>query len=111
MVLSTSVVCAQSVYKTPSGKKYHLASCRMVENVSRQLLDKDDIRSFGLQPCLICKPPSLNNLALNRSGPAKSAGEAESVQCKGKTKKGTRCKHMTRIANGFCYQHTSQNIP
>ena len=27
------------------------------------------------------------------------------VQCKGLTKSGTRCKHMTRIANGYCFQH------
>lgn len=27
------------------------------------------------------------------------------VQCKGTTKKGTQCKHMTSIANGYCFQH------
>jgi hypothetical protein len=26
-------------------------------------------------------------------------------QCKGLTKKGTRCKHYTSNANGYCYQH------
>ena len=30
---------SQNVYKTPYGKKYHLASCRMVENVSSKLVD------------------------------------------------------------------------
>lgn len=64
----------QDVYKTPSGKKYHLSSCRMVENVSKKLV-----------------------------------GESASVQCKGNTQKGTRCKHKTRLANGYCYQHTKQN--
>ena len=28
---------AQTVYKTPSGSKYHLASCRMVKNVSSEI--------------------------------------------------------------------------
>jgi hypothetical protein len=31
------------------------------------------------------------------------------VQCKGITQSGTRCRHVTRIANGYCFQHTSQN--
>ncbi|WP_394330258.1 DUF5763 domain-containing protein [Kordia algicida] len=25
------------------------------------------------------------------------------------TQKGKRCKHQTRLANGYCYQHTKQN--
>ncbi|WP_350028985.1 DUF5763 domain-containing protein [Flavobacterium terrisoli] len=32
-------------------------------------------------------------------------GQSQTVQCKGTTKKGTRCKHMTSIANGYCFQH------
>lgn len=30
---------------------------------------------------------------------------AQSVQCLGITKKGTRCKRMTKDPSGFCYQH------
>lgn len=99
----------QDVYKTPSGKKYHLSSCRMVENVSKKLAGTSDINSYGLTPCKICKPPVINGLQNNYSGANKAVGESESVQCKGKTQKGTRCKHKTRLANGYCYQHTSQN--
>lgn len=29
------------------------------------------------------------------------------VQCKGFTKKGTRCKHYTSNASGYCFQHQS----
>ena len=35
---------AQTVYKTPSGSKYHLASCRMVKNVSSEISDIDNER-------------------------------------------------------------------
>lgn len=29
------------------------------------------------------------------------------VQCRGRTKKGTRCKHYTSNENGYCFQHQS----
>lgn len=100
---------SQNVYKTPSGKKYHLASCRMVENVSKKLLGKADISKHHLNPCKICKPPKVENLSISYALLNKAVGESKSVRCKGITKKGTRCKHYTKIANGYCYQHTSQD--
>ncbi|WP_152975574.1 DUF5763 domain-containing protein [Lacinutrix himadriensis] len=99
---------AQALYKTPSGKKYHLSSCRMVENVSKKLSDID-ISTYGLTPCKICKPPIQTNITSSFSNTNKAVGTSKTAQCKGKTKKGTRCKHKTSLANGYCYQHTSQN--
>ncbi|MBQ0768022.1 MAG: hypothetical protein KBT58_01950, partial [Bizionia sp.] len=96
---------AQSVYKTPSGKKYHLASCRMVENVSKQLLGASAISKYNLDPCKICKPSVITNSSSTYSAVNKAVGQSESVRCKGITKKGSRCKHITKLANGFCYQH------
>jgi len=93
---------SQTVYKTPSGAKYHLASCRMVKNVSEEIMVEQAIQ-LGLQPCKICNP---ENIYTAGSGPSKAKGEAKkTVQCKGFTKAGTRCRHMTSIANGYCYQH------
>ena len=92
---------AQTVYKTPSGAKYHLASCHAVKNVSEQI-SITQAKELGLEPCKICKPQNINALG---SSPNKAKGEGETVQCKGTTKAGTRCKHMTRIANGYCFQH------
>lgn len=93
---------AQTVYKTPSGKKYHLAGCRMVENVS-QAITPDQARDLGLEPCKICKPADIYVVPAT----GKPQGQAPAtVQCKGITKAGTRCKHMTRIANGYCAQHS-----
>ncbi len=98
----------QDVYKTPSGEKYHLSSCRTVVNVSKKLVNDDDVAKHNLQPCKICKPPVRQSLVNNYSGKNKAVGESNSVQCQGYTQAGTKCKHKTSIANGYCYQHTSQ---
>ena len=112
IILLTILFCSfsnrgisQNVYKTPSGKKYHLSSCRMVENVSKKVVDD----FHQLTPCKICKPPSKKFLQKGSLYSNKAVGESSSVQCKGKTKKGTRCRHKTKLANGYCYQHSKQN--
>jgi len=91
----------QSIYKTPSGKKYHLGTCRMVKNVSEKITP-EKAKALGLEACLICRP-DIDPLQLSTENKAK--GQSQSVQCKGITKKGTRCRHNTRIANGYCFQH------
>jgi len=101
LLLLSVTLKAQAVYKTPSGAKYHLATCRMVKNVSEQITVAE-ARESGLQPCKICKPANIYSAT---SSSNKAQGQATSVQCKGITKSGTRCKHMTRIANGYCFQH------
>lgn len=93
---------SQTVYKTPSGEKYHVASCRMVKNVSQKITIAD-AQERGLQPCKICKPPV--GFRQNVRSTKNVSGESATVRCKGLTQKGTRCKHMTRIANGYCFQH------
>ena len=94
----------QKVYKTPSGKAYHLSSCRMVENVSKELLGKDAIIKHKLNPCKICKPP-VQNFTISNSNNKAVGKTNKSLQCKGITQKGNRCKHKTKLANGYCYQH------
>jgi hypothetical protein len=92
---------AQKVYKTPSGAKYHLATCHTVKNVSEEITISK-AKELGLQPCKICKPPDISS---SNASANKAQGQGATVQCKGTTKAGTRCKHMTRIANGYCFQH------
>lgn len=94
---------SQTVYKTPYGKKYHKATCRMVENVSSGITIAD-ARDMGLTACKICKPPVLANSTMTL-GTNTPRGVSQSVQCKGTTKTGTRCRHRTSIANGYCFQH------
>jgi hypothetical protein len=100
-VIAGLQVHAQDVYKTPSGKKYHLASCRMVENVSEKISIQKAVE-LGLEPCKICKPDFLVKQTVTNK---KLQGQNTTVQCKGYTKADARCKHMTSIGNGYCYQH------
>ena len=98
---------AQNLYKTPSGQKYHLATCHMVKNVSKKV-SPEQINALGLTPCKICHPPDLSRIKTSYRT-SKAVGQtSKSVQCKGRTKQGTRCKHKTRIANGYCFQHQNQ---
>lgn len=97
---------SQSVYKTPSGAKYHLSSCRMVKNVSSEITINEAIE-MGLSPCKICRPPVMSGSNISQENKAK--GQSNTVRCKGTTKAGTRCKHMTSIADGYCFQHTPKS--
>jgi hypothetical protein len=93
---------AQTVYKTPSGKKYHLASCHMVKNVSEALEVKKAVE-IGLEPCQICRPATIRSSTIVINKPQ---GETKKTkQCLGYTKAGSRCRHMTNIGNGYCFQH------
>jgi hypothetical protein len=93
---------AQTVYKTPSGQKYHLATCRTVKNVSEEITVAE-AKELGLEPCKICKPQNI--YASGSPATKKAHGQNTTTQCKGITKAGSRCRHMTRIANGYCFQH------
>ncbi len=102
-------IVAQQIYKTPSGKRYHLSSCRMVKNVSKEIHSQKEIKRYHLTPCKICKPPPAYQIQFCNNYKNKAVGSQKySVQCKGYTKKGTRCKHKTHIANGYCFQHQAQ---
>lgn len=74
----------------------------MVENVSSALSIQEALE-MGLEPCKICGPPLVEkemNLAPNTP-----KGISNTVQCKGITQKGTRCRYRTSIANEYCFQH------
>ncbi|WP_460762501.1 DUF5763 domain-containing protein [Niabella terrae] len=92
---------AQTVYKTPSGARYHRAQCRTVKNTSKALT-LAAAREQGLTPCKICKPVERK---VARQPVKKTSGVGATRQCKGMTKSGRRCRHMTRIGNGYCFQH------
>lgn len=103
ILLFTLQLHAQNVYKTPSGNKYHLSTCRMVKNVSSSISLQKALE-IGLLPCKICSPPVSNAYGLV-SKPKKTNGVNSKNRCKGTTKAGTRCKHYTSIGNDYCYQH------
>lgn len=108
-------VHAQTVYKTPSGKKYHTATCRYVKNVSQKMTIAE-VQRIGLDPCSQCNPNgqqtrtlvSTESSSQSRLGikPNEAKGSlTTSVQCKGLTKAGVRCKRKTKNVNGYCFQH------
>jgi len=74
----------------------------MVENVSEKI-SQAKANDLGLEACKICKPSQ--GFTQNLISKNKAQGQKQTVQCKGQTKAGTRCKHMTSIANGYCFQH------
>ena len=86
----------------PAAAPHSLATCRMVKNVSEEISIAKAIE-LGLDPCKICNPA--NAYAGDGSTINKAQGQNNTVQCKGMTKAGSRCKHMTRIENGYCFQH------
>ncbi|MDR4954810.1 hypothetical protein REB14_21725 [Chryseobacterium sp. ES2] len=96
-------VKGQTVYRTPSGTKFHTSSCRMVKNVSSSL-SVNKALEIGLQPCKICNPGQTSGYGMV-SSPKKVNGINKGNQCLGTTKKGTRCKHYTSIGNDYCFQH------
>ena len=102
LLLFSVALQAQTVFKTPTGEKYHLGNCRMVKNVSQKIKFEDAIK-IGLTACKICSPPT--SIRSNIHQVKSAQGESKTVQCKGKTKAGARCKHKSSIANGFCFQH------
>ena len=70
---------SQTVFKTPSGAKYHLSTCRMVKNVSEEI-SIEKAMELGLTPCKICKPENI----YGTNGPVthKAQGQNTTVQCK-----------------------------
>ena len=46
------------VYRTPSGEKYHRATCSYVKGKAIRLTPKE-AKELGLSPCKICHPPPL----------------------------------------------------
>lgn len=102
-----STAYSQSLYKTPSGKCYHLGDCRMVETVSEKV-SVSDIRHYSLTPCKICNPPTVDRIIETNNYEDESVGESTSKQCIGYTQSNRRCRHKTRNSTGYCYQHTEQ---
>ena len=57
-LLISSCGISQTVFKTPSGAKYHLSTCRMVKNVSQEITVVE-AKELGLTPCKICNPENI----------------------------------------------------
>lgn len=105
LFISKDWAIAQYVFKTPSGTKYHLESCKHVNNVSTRLTVDKAINTFHLSPCKICKPPFPDNAVFLQNGKNKAVGACNTVRCSGLTQDRIQCKRRTKLCNGFCFQH------
>jgi methylphosphotriester-DNA--protein-cysteine methyltransferase len=124
IVLFLFVACAsqssdaQTVYITKTGKKYHRASCQYLKKSQYAIAIKEAVdREYT--PCSVCEPgrPSQQKSPVLKQKHAEikpkdgveklteSKSQAQSKQCSGTTKAGTRCKRMTTSTTGRCYQH------
>ena len=54
MILSSTLVFAQTVYATKNGKKYHQAECPLILKKSPVAITMEDAQSRGLTPCSRC---------------------------------------------------------
>ena len=94
---------SQYVYKTKTGEKYHKENCRYLNYSKAKITLEDAVKKWGLDACKVCKPPRLNgqSITVKRS----SGNNCTTVQCKGTTQKGFRCKNRTRNCIGYCHHH------
>lgn len=108
-----SQVTAQNVCITKTGEKYHKSDCRFLKYSKTEITLKK-AKSLGYSACKVCKPQADNTKTdTNTASVFKSKSEESkipakkinSTRCTGKTKKGVRCKRMTKKTNGRCYQH------
>lgn len=58
VLLFSTLILAQTVYITKTGKKYHRASCSYLKQ-SSIAIDLKDAVARGYTPCSRCKPPVL----------------------------------------------------
>ncbi|WP_248724030.1 hypothetical protein [Seonamhaeicola sp. ML3] len=100
---------AQTVYITKTGKKYHKSKCHYLK-YSKKEITLEKALKYGYSACSVCKPEKgskgkLRNNLSNAKVNSPSSKNTTSTRCIGITKSGSRCKRMTKNANGRCYQH------
>jgi hypothetical protein len=86
LIFAFNISKGQEIATTESGKKVMLF---------------DD----GTYKVISSKQNTTDVTSSNLSSESKSESKSISVQCSGKTKKGTQCKRMVTSASGRCYQH------
>jgi len=83
---------SQTVYASPKGEKYHTADCKLSGDADSMTLAA--AKKAGKGACGVCKPDE--------------HFKDKTMQCKGKTADGTRCKRMTTSKEGKCFQHAGK---
>lgn len=111
-LLGSISLIAQTVYITPSGKKFHRENCKTTH--AHTSITLSDAVDRGYTACRVCKPSTdkssikENSSLSNANGKSKSnSGDVSSNdnQCQGTTKAGNRCKRKASAGSSYCYQH------
>lgn len=111
LLISAVHVSAQSkkkeVYRTKKGEHYHKKDCWVIKKRDTSSIPLATAIKRGLQPCRVCYGNKKKNEIIKEksTNKTKKSSKSTSTRCTGITKKGTRCKRMTKSADGTCWQH------
>jgi hypothetical protein len=93
-------VIGDTVYVTPSGKKYHRAGCRLLSE-NKTALPLSQAR-LEYEPCRLCIDAPF---APEKISPVESDGKKVTTQCIAQTQSGSRCKREAEPGSKYCWQH------
>ncbi|MCI0692179.1 thermonuclease family protein [candidate division KSB1 bacterium] len=97
---NAAAVASDTVYVTPSGKKYHRAGCRLL-SANKTALPLSQAR-LEHEPCRLCTDAPI---APKKILPLESSGKKVTAQCLGQTRSGNRCKRKAETGSKYCWQH------
>jgi hypothetical protein len=112
-LLFCSVLLAQTVYITKSGKKYHTENCSSLRSSSIPINLSEAIQK-GYTPCSRCNPPTLSENSVNNNNLLKDDSTPNNItnnkstttkQCIAITKKGAQCTRNAEEGSDYCWQH------
>jgi hypothetical protein len=98
----------KEVYRTQKGEKYHKKDCRIIKDKAAFKVTLKEAKKKGLQACKVCKPLAKETVIQEKKSVNRTKIKAKkkvATRCTGTTQKGTRCKRMTKNADGTCWQH------
>jgi len=111
-------VSAQTVFKSKSESKYHLLTCKYLEQ-SHDSLDLSFAIKKGFSPCGVCSPPTKvgekSNAAPMSMGKTEmkpqmnSSTNVAAKQCAFVDKDGKRCPGEIEAGSIYCWDHMKNN--
>jgi hypothetical protein len=116
---STINLFAQTVYKSKVESKYHLLTCRYLDQ-SHDSLDLSFAIKKGFAPCPVCDPPTKVGQAVKKNAPMEmgktdmkppmnSSTMAADKQCIFVKSDGTRCTKEAETGSKYCMTHKKMN--
>jgi hypothetical protein len=107
IILFSSLILAQTVYITKTGKKYHRETCGYLSQSCIAISLKDAV-ARGYTPCSRCKPPILNESTTKDENSVSKYKKRQYVSKKSNERVGCICRDGTRsyaIGRGACSHH------